>query len=205
MNLSNFMEKLKGWNRDVFDHIFYQKKWVLESLEGIAKKLNISYNPFLFDLQGKLWNDLEQVLFREDILWQKKSSCKWLKYRDQNFKFFHLATVIHKRRNFYESLQLEDGEWTPLSMNFLGTSWISSLKLISPLPFSCGMGSLLYLMWRLRIWERISLRLKLSSYSSRQEASNPQEMMGCNLFSTRINGKLSVQPYVSSYVLFPKP
>jgi len=44
------MEKLKGWNRDVFDHIFYQKKWVLESLEGIAKKLNISYNPFLFDL-----------------------------------------------------------------------------------------------------------------------------------------------------------
>lgn len=44
-------------------------------------------------------------------MWFQKSRTKWLQFGDRNTKFYHAVTTIRRRRNRYESLQNEQGEW----------------------------------------------------------------------------------------------
>lgn len=41
----------------------------------------------------------------------QKSHMDWLRYEDQNTKFFHTSTLARRRRNKIEMLQDESGTW----------------------------------------------------------------------------------------------
>lgn len=47
----------------------------------------------------------------EEDLWHQKSRSTWLTTRDLNTKFFHLSTIIWRRRNSIESLKSAAGSW----------------------------------------------------------------------------------------------
>lgn len=45
------------------------------------------------------------------MFWLQKSRNTWLREGDQNTKFFHLSTVIIRRRNKLEGLNNVEGVW----------------------------------------------------------------------------------------------
>lgn len=60
-------------------------------------------------LQKDIWRELEEILNQEELFWYQIASPEWLKFGDRNTKFFHLATVIRKRKNAIVALTNEDG------------------------------------------------------------------------------------------------
>lgn len=54
---------------------------------------------------------MELVLHQEEILWFQKSRLDALKDGDHNTKFFHLSTIIRRRRNRIDMLLDGEGNW----------------------------------------------------------------------------------------------
>lgn len=54
---------------------------------------------------------MELVLHQEEILWFQKSRLDALKDVDHNTKFFHLSTIIRRRRNRIDMLLDGEGNW----------------------------------------------------------------------------------------------
>lgn len=50
------------------------------------------------------------ILHQEAVFWQQKSGLKWLQEGERNAKFFHLTTIIRRRRNKIEGLLNDQGE-----------------------------------------------------------------------------------------------
>ena len=51
------------------------------------------------------------ILEQEEVFWQQKSRNSWLSEGDKNSKFFHLSTIVRRRKNKLEGLKNEDGSW----------------------------------------------------------------------------------------------
>ena len=48
---------------------------------------------------------------QSEVIWRQKSKELWLKLGDKNSKFFHLSTIIHRRRNNIDAIKNEEGTW----------------------------------------------------------------------------------------------
>ena len=44
-------------------------------------------------------------------MWRQKSRELWLKLWDKNSKFFHLSTIIRRKRNSIDAMRDENGSW----------------------------------------------------------------------------------------------
>lgn len=103
---------LTDWNKEVFGNIFQQKKILMARLDGTQRSLCKRTVPFLVELEKKLLGDLNVILEQEELFWLQKSRNILLKEGDKNTKFFHLSTVVRRRRNKIEGLNDRDGNWT---------------------------------------------------------------------------------------------
>ncbi|XP_021826800.1 uncharacterized protein LOC110767533 [Prunus avium] len=103
---------LVDWNKDVFGSLFRNKKVLLARIGGIQKALCRRYSPFLVDLEKDLASDYQALLDQEELFWLQKSRNTWLREGDRNTKFFHLSTIIRRRRNKLEGLTNAQGMWT---------------------------------------------------------------------------------------------
>lgn len=102
---------LKSWNRDTFGNIFHQKRRLLARLAGIQKALCLRDNPFLVTLEIKLKKDYQDIRDSEALFWKQKSREKWIQEGDRNTKFFHLTTMVRRRRNKIDGLYNANGVW----------------------------------------------------------------------------------------------
>uniref|UniRef100_A0A2N9H0H1 aminobutyraldehyde dehydrogenase n=1 Tax=Fagus sylvatica TaxID=28930 RepID=A0A2N9H0H1_FAGSY len=50
-------------------------------------------------------------LSRLETIWRQKSRETWLKEGDRNSRFFHLSTIIRKRRNTIDAIKSDNGDW----------------------------------------------------------------------------------------------
>ena len=65
-----------------FYYIKNRKNHLLSRLHGIQRELMNGLNPFLEDLQKRLWHDYEVVLFEEEAFWAQKARSHWLAQGD---------------------------------------------------------------------------------------------------------------------------
>ncbi|XP_062028431.1 uncharacterized protein LOC133744315 [Rosa rugosa] len=93
---------LSKWNKDVFGHLFYRKKHILARIRGIQKARDRFENPFLIKLEAELIHEYDVICEQENLFWRQKSRDKWLKDGDRNTRFFHLTTLVRRRRNKIE-------------------------------------------------------------------------------------------------------
>lgn len=105
-----FCEEAASWNRDVFGEIGRTKRRLMRRLEGINNHLRMSHSPYLEKLQKRLWKEYQTVLIREELLWRQKSRVNWLNHGDRNTHFFHMATMVRRKRNKIEALNNDVGE-----------------------------------------------------------------------------------------------
>ncbi|CAL2260060.1 unnamed protein product [Prunus armeniaca] len=105
------VQPLKHWNIHVFGHLRQTKARLLARLAGIQRSLSRGPNRFLNILEVTLVEEFNLLLEQEALFWQQKSRVKWLQEGDRNTKFFHLTTIIRRRRNKIERLKDENGVW----------------------------------------------------------------------------------------------
>ncbi|KAK9922738.1 hypothetical protein M0R45_031185 [Rubus argutus] len=102
---------LQEWNNNTFGNIFKRKKHLLARLGGIQKATDRYKNSFLLKLETKLITEYESLRDQENLFWKQKSRDKRLQGGDRNTKFFHLTTLVRRRRNKIEGLFDKDNQW----------------------------------------------------------------------------------------------
>lgn len=82
-----------------------QKQTRLQQLESL-NSLN-GYQAKIRDLK----KEINEVLTREEIMWNQRSRVEWLKNGDSNTKLFHASTSQRWSKNRIEGLMDSEGEW----------------------------------------------------------------------------------------------
>uniref|UniRef100_A0A2N9FQS3 Reverse transcriptase domain-containing protein n=1 Tax=Fagus sylvatica TaxID=28930 RepID=A0A2N9FQS3_FAGSY len=93
---------LKKWNRDSFGHCQTRIKEILNQIEEEQLKERTECNA---RLEARLQRDLNEWLRRNEVMWKQKSREMWLKDGDKNSKFFHLSTIICRKRNSIDAVK----------------------------------------------------------------------------------------------------
>ena len=106
-----FTDRVTAWNRDTFGNLFHRKKRVLARLSGAQKALASNPTPFLWNLERDLLAEYNSILDQEQEFWALKSRVNWLIDGDRNNKFFHISTLVRRRRNKILSLKDGSGCW----------------------------------------------------------------------------------------------
>jgi hypothetical protein len=72
---------------------------------------------------------MQELLYREEMLWLQRSRVTWLKEGDRNTKFFYQKAVWRARRNKIKKLKDNDGSWkdVPTDMERMDTSYFKEL------------------------------------------------------------------------------
>ena len=108
MKQLNTQLALKKWNKDVFGHCQRRIDVLLAKIQEIQKQDCTEENC---RKEAHLQVDLNEWLLRNEILWKQKSREVWLKEGDKNSKFFHLSTIIRRRRNSIDAVKNDSWEW----------------------------------------------------------------------------------------------
>ncbi|XP_050386378.1 uncharacterized protein LOC126802738 [Argentina anserina] len=102
---------LSNWNKEVFGHLFQKKKKLLARIGGIQRARDRYENPFLINLEAELIHEYEKIRDQECIFWKQKSRDNWIQGGDRNTKYFHLTTLVRRRKNKIEGLFDCHGNW----------------------------------------------------------------------------------------------
>ncbi|XP_057453240.1 uncharacterized protein LOC130745118 [Lotus japonicus] len=97
------------FNHEVFGNIFRRKRRIADQIRRVQERLETVDSAYLHRRLGELRKDQEEVLAQEEMLWFQKSREKWVRYGDRNTSFFHAQTIIRRRRNHIQGLELPDG------------------------------------------------------------------------------------------------
>lgn len=52
-----------------------------------------------------------ELLYSQEVFWKQRAKLIWLKERDMNSRFFHVAASTRKRRNSFTTLRNAHGQW----------------------------------------------------------------------------------------------
>jgi hypothetical protein len=72
---------------------------------------------------------MNELLYKEELLWLQRSRINWLKEGDRNTRFFHQKAVWRARRNKIKKLKDLDGAWkdSPSDMERMANSYFQEL------------------------------------------------------------------------------
>ena len=80
-------------------------------LNGIQRSIAIRPSAFLCNLGNELLKELDSVLSQEEELWALKSRVNWMIQGDRNTSFYHVSTLVRRKRNQILSIKDACGEW----------------------------------------------------------------------------------------------
>ncbi|XP_030502458.2 uncharacterized protein LOC115717615 [Cannabis sativa] len=100
-------QALKCWNRNVFGMCNVQLKGLYERLNILQQQL--SQEACLEEAEIQL-----EILDKEhkmERIWKQKLRELWVKHGDCNSKFFHTATMVRRRRNRINAINVDGVNW----------------------------------------------------------------------------------------------
>ena len=99
-------KKLNKWSRESFGSI---KNRIKETRERLWVAEETSARSGTHQEVENIRKDLNQLLEKEEKMWQQRSRVQWLENEDKNTKIFHGIATQRKRRNFIKGLRDEEG------------------------------------------------------------------------------------------------
>ena len=101
-------KELIAWNKSTFGYAQVRIKDIEERLKAIQLLEPSQEN---LSKEAALYLKLNNWLEKEELKLRQKSRELWFKERDRNSKFFHLSTLVRRRRNQISETLLDDGRW----------------------------------------------------------------------------------------------
>lgn len=80
-------------------------------LNGIQHAKSIRLSAFLINLEKELLRELDVIMGQENYLWMLKSQVNWMLPGDQNTTFYHVSTLVKRKRNQILAIKNSVGEW----------------------------------------------------------------------------------------------
>jgi exonuclease III len=121
IRIKNVKVQLKWWNKFVFGSIQSRAIKVKDELERV-QALDVTLENGI--KEEKFQKEYDECLRREELLWRQKSRVTWLTTSDLNTKFFHITTLVRRRRNQICFLKNNSGSWVQ-GNKAIGTSFSS--------------------------------------------------------------------------------
>ena len=106
-----FTKEAKVWNKTQFGNIFSRKKNIMARLNGIQRSIASRPSAFLCNLENELLKELDSVISQEEELWALKSRVNWMIQGDRNTSFYHVSTLVRRKRNQIMAIKDTCGDW----------------------------------------------------------------------------------------------
>jgi hypothetical protein len=103
--LDKVMTELQAWGKRKFGNI-------RKELDKARGKLEVLYrdNGDPKEIR-QLSNYMNELLYKEEMMWLQRSRVSWLKEGDRNTKYFHQRAVWRARKNNIKKLKDDAGVW----------------------------------------------------------------------------------------------
>ena len=121
--LKEMMSKLRSWSQENFGHV----KREIEKLRSELADLQLMDGDRA-TIKQKMFR-LDELLYREEMLWLQRSRITWLKEGERNTSYLHRRAVWRERRNYIQRLRRTDGTWcnVPYDMERMATSYFKEV------------------------------------------------------------------------------
>ena len=88
-----------------------QKEKIKDLQDKLLKIQQAAPTKENLNIEASLNLELNEWRAREDLRLWKNSRELWVKEGDCNSRFFHLSTIIRRKRNYISEIKLENGSW----------------------------------------------------------------------------------------------
>jgi hypothetical protein len=107
-SLNSMMKSLYSWKSEFFGSVpklIEQKRKKLEELALLTDEGSI-------ETRNNIAKEMDELLYREEIMWLQRSRIAWLREGDRNTKYFHRRASRRKKKNRICKLKRSNGTWT---------------------------------------------------------------------------------------------
>lgn len=107
--INKLADSTKNWNNNGFVNLFRRKRRTLARLAEVQKAKATMFSSNLEFLERELRKDYLNILNQEEIMWQQKLRNDWIVEGDRNTQFFHITTLLRRKRNRISMLKDGNG------------------------------------------------------------------------------------------------
>jgi hypothetical protein len=77
----------------------------------------------------RILSEMDELLYREELMWLQRSRVAWLKEGDRNTRYFHRKASWRQKKNRISKLKRSDGSWAtdPVEMGQMASSFFQNL------------------------------------------------------------------------------
>ena len=108
LKVSNCQSFLCTWNKKVFGNVRILLAQKRKQLVKAEASFMVGGDH---DKVKSLSEEIENLMKLEECMWNQRAKSDWLKYGDQNTKYFHCRSLERNERNFIAGLKNEVGDW----------------------------------------------------------------------------------------------
>jgi hypothetical protein len=104
-SLQNVVVALKRWGFDKFGVVNKELECIKQEIEDLSRR-DVLSNQRKID---QLSCCMEELLYREEMMWLQRSRISWLREGDRNTSFFHRKAAAWGKKNRIDCLRTEEG------------------------------------------------------------------------------------------------
>lgn len=111
-NLEEVRVKSMSWHMHTVQSLLKGKKFIIRKLECIQRKTHESIShDGLKMLEYNLQQELQRILYQEELTWFQRANDKWLADGNRNTCFYHVKAVETRRHRNVQTIKDNKGKW----------------------------------------------------------------------------------------------
>jgi hypothetical protein len=104
--LKRVQDALRAWSKKNFGAVSTELESLRSRLEELKGEPGVDRNEM-----RRVTDRMDELLYREEMMWLQRSRIAWLKEGDKNTRYFHRKAVWRARKNKIKKLKDGDGHW----------------------------------------------------------------------------------------------